>query len=317
MMKKLFPILFALALLLTAACAEDSALPVFLWEHDGVNHWQLDAAGVPVNQGAHTLREEDLRCTVCDAEVLDWGDGAIDVTDYDTYGNALRYTSFENGEKTYESIHAFTYDEAGVVLVDREYIDGVFYCETLYTVSAEGEQLPVTQTAWNEDGSTSVNEYDDHGNCVRAVVYAEDGSVTFETLSEFALNDDGWYYECKTTSRFASGETFYTESNQYGDHIRVLNTDADGIVWADTVYEYEYKDFSRVWKKQYSFGVLVWEEHLNEEGVCIRETEYPEDGGSVVYLYDENGNPTTVTTYAADGSVISVEEAETDAEEAF
>ena len=124
MMKKLFPILFALALLLTAACAEDSALPVFLWEHDGLNHWQLDAAGVPVNQGAHTLREEDLRCTVCDAEVLDWGDGAIDVTDYDAYGNTLRYTSFENGEKTYESIHAFTYDEAGVVLVDREYIDG-------------------------------------------------------------------------------------------------------------------------------------------------------------------------------------------------
>ena len=30
-MNKLFLILFTLALLLTAACAEDSALPVFLW----------------------------------------------------------------------------------------------------------------------------------------------------------------------------------------------------------------------------------------------------------------------------------------------
>lgn len=301
-MRKFLPLILSLLLLTVAACAEESP---FFWERDGVTHWQLDASGAIINQGEHTISNENLRCTVCGCEILDWGDGSIDVTDYDEYGNLLRYTSFADGEKTYESIHVLTYGEDGVVLSDKEYLNGTLYGETIYTISAEGEQLPVTVTVWNDDGTTSVNEYDEHGNCICSVIYAEDGAVIHETLSEFALDDNGWYYECKTTSRFDSGETFYTETNQHDDQIRVLNTHADGTAWADEVYEYKYKGSDKVWCKHYSFGKLIMESMYNNEGSCIQETEYLEDGSKIISLYSEQGDITSATSYAADGSVVT------------
>lgn len=303
-MKKLLATLLIALLLPAAAFAEADALPAFAWERNGESHWQLDETGTAIHPEAHTISEETLRCTVCGCELLDWGDGCIDVTDYDEFGNLLRCTSFENNEKTLEIIHLLTYHESGAVLKDLEYIDGVLYGETIYTVTADGEQLPVIQTVWNDDGTTSVNDYDEHGNCIRAAVYAEDGAITFETISEFALNDDGWYYECKTTSRFDSGDTFYSETNQYGDVIRTLNTDANGVVWADHVYEYGYEDYIKLWSRQYTGGTLVWEETFDANGSLVQETEYREDGIRVVCLYDGEGELISETAYAEDGSIL-------------
>ena len=303
-MKKLFYAAFALMLAFSCAFAEE--LPVFEWERDGENHWQLDAAGGIVNQGAHEIGEGDWLCAVCGCELLDWGDGTVDVTDYDEYGNILRYTTYADGEKTYESIHVLTCNEYGLVLKDVEYIDGVLYGESVYTMSEEGEQIPVSQTAWNDDGTTSINEYDAYGNCVRSVIFDAEGAVDTETLSEYALSDSGWYYECKTTTSFASGEVFYEETNQYGDPVCTRNTDSDGTAWADWRYEYEYKDEVKVWSKQYTGEMLIAEEFFNEEGTCVREVEYLEDGSKDVTLYQENGDTESITTYAADGSVITV-----------
>lgn len=304
-MKKLLLMLLSIIQLGSAVCAEETALITFPWERDGTSHWQLDSSGAVTNLGEHTFSSEDLLCTVCGCEVIDWGEGAYDVTDYDAYGNILRYTSFENGEKTWESLHVLICSEDGVVLSDKEYQSGELCSENTYAISEEGEQLPVKSTVWNDDGTTSVNEYDEHGNCVYAAVYAEDGAVLFETVSEFALNDDGWYYECKTTSRFDSGETFYTETNQHGDRVRVLNTYADGAVWADTVYEYEYRGFSKAWSKQYSFGKLTFEETFDADGNLMQEIEYLEDGGRIISQYNSQGDMTSAVTYAADGSPVS------------
>lgn len=314
-MKKSSVLLLALLLLLAAAFAEEIALPTFIWEHDGLTHWQLDTDGAVINQGAHNTADSWL-CSICGADILDWGDGTYDVSDYDEYGNLVRSSCYdENGLLTYQSIHVLTCNEDGVILKDVEYINGVLYGESLYTVTEDGMQLPVSSTVWNDDGTTSVNQYDKHGNCVYAAIYEADGSVFFETISEFALSDDGWYYECTTTSRYATGETFYDETNQYGDKLRSLNTHADGTVWGDWTYEYEYRNHTKVWKKQYAAGVLIFEEFFDDDGNCIQEVEYLEDGGWIIYDYNDHGDVASVATYAADGSLVSTETREYEYEE--
>lgn len=59
-----------------------------------------------------------------------------------------------------ESIHAYEHDESGVVLVDYEFIGGVFCCKYIYTANEYGEQIPVSATACNDDGTFTVAEYD-------------------------------------------------------------------------------------------------------------------------------------------------------------
>ena len=302
-MKKLL-LLLSVLLLCATACAED--FPTFAWERDGLHHWQLDAAGAVINQGAHETGNGWI-CAVCAAEIIDWGDGSYDVTDYDAYGNTIRHSSFEvDGQLYYESIHVLTYNEDGVVLLDQEYVGGKLFCNAVYTVNAAGEQIPVSLNVWYEDGTSAANTYDEYGNCTCAVTYDENGALDVETIREFALTDDGYFYECKYTTRFASGETFSDEINQYGDTIHSYNTEADGTPWSDCVYEHEYRDGEKLWTKQYEFGVLTFEQRYNEDGICVEETEYLEDGCTLVHLYDDWGDSISATTYAADGSVVTV-----------
>ena len=308
-MKKMLIVVLSVLLLMAFACAEDVVLPTFAWEHDGLNHWQLDASGAVVNLGAHDTGNGWL-CIVCGSEILDWGDGCYDVTDYDAYGNVVRYSSYDaEGNLTGEIINVLTLNEDGLPLKVLEYFNGVLCGEYIYTVNEAGDWLPVSYTAWNDDGTTSVNQYDEHGNCVYAAVYEANGALIHETISEYAPIEDEWFglwfYECKTTSRFASGETFYDEHNEYGDPVCSRNTYADGTVWSDTTYEYEYQDGTKVWSRQYSFGVLTLEEHFDDDGNLVKETEYLESGSTVVSLYNENGDLTATTSYAADGSVIT------------
>lgn len=291
--------------------AEAPELPSFAWERNGVQHWRLNKSGDITDVGAHIFAD-DMICTVCGSEILDWGDGCFDVTDYDEYGNTLRYTCFDaDAAITYESIHVYEYSEDGVALLDQEFIDGVFYGETVYTVNADGEQIPVTMTAYNDDGTTSVNYYDEHGNCVRAAIFEADGTLITETISEYAQTEDEWfgvwYYECKTTTRFADGAFFYHETNEHNDRTRTLNTHADGTVWADTVYEYKYDNSSKVWCRMYSFGVLTRETFFNEDGDTVKEIEHLEDGSTETWLYNENGDTLSVTCTRPDGSIAWVE----------
>lgn len=303
--KRIFVLPLILMLLAASCLADEANLPVFEWERDGVNHWQLDASGAVINQGAHDSNDGEWICSVCGSEVIDWGDGSCSVTNYDAYGNTLRYSSYENGELTYDSVHALVCNEEGIVTKDEEYVNGVLYGRSFYVVDAEGMQLPAGSTFWNDDGTTSVNEYDMFGNCVRAVVYEADGSISVEIKSDFEMGDDGWFFECSTETVFASGDRFYNEMNMYGDTVRSIYSTAD-VVWKDSRYEYKYADGMKLWCGQYESGGLVFESFYDEdEGLVVKEIEYLEDGGTVVCLYNEQTDMISATTYAADGTVVT------------
>lgn len=289
-MRKIIALLVVL-LLAVPAMAEEG-LPVFEWQRDLVNHWKVDKAGEMQAFGTHVL-DDELVCSVCGSQVSAWDDGSGDVYDYDAMGNLLRYTGFdETGAKTTESTHALTCNEDGVLLLDLEYVDGVFYGEYVYRADEDGWPVPVRQTCYDADGSVSVNEYDEAGNLVRASVCDAEGALIVEILSEYEMDASGWYYEAKSLTRFTSGESFYSERNSYGDETRSLNKNADGVVWSDTVCEYEYVDGVLRWKKQYSFGVLSLEAEYDDQGNLVKETEYPGDGSYIVYSYDEDGECT-------------------------
>ena len=308
-MKKLLVLLLPVLLVFALAIAEESVMPAFPWQRDAQNHWQDS----PADAQPHTL-DDFMICSVCGCEVFTWDDGSADLYDYDEYGTPTRYTCIDaDGVITLEIVHALTY-ENGMLALDREFYNGVFLCETVYAPNGAGDHLPVKQTTWNDDGTTSINEYDEHGNCVHAYILDADGTVSFETISEFAPREDGWYTEVKTTSRFADGTCFQSEYNLFGDPIRTVNTEADGTVWSDIVYEYEYDGIYKVWSKQYSFGRLAMESWYRD-GQLITETEYPEEGGKYIYEYNDNGDITLITSYAADGTLLSIESFEYDEDE--
>lgn len=296
-------VLISVLLVCSMAAAEERIPPVFAWERDLHTHWQLDAAKQPIHTAEHTL-DDMMVCTVCGSEIWDFGDGSGDVNNYDEQGNLLRYTSFAaDGTIISEISHHLTYDENGVLVLDLEFVDGVFLTEYVYQADADGNAIPVTQTAYFDDGTVSVNEYDEYGNCVRSASYEADGSLSAETLTEYAMGDDGWYHEYRIMTRFADGATFFKERNQYGDATRTINTEADGTVWLDHVYEYEYADGVKLWSKTYSNGVLVAENFYDAEGCNTKDIEYLEDGSCIVYTYDENGD-TTETVYDAAGNPV-------------
>ena len=305
-MKKCFVLLLLMSILLTCgvAMAEEPVAPVFEWERDLYTHWQLDENGQPINSGEHTKNEDTMLCAVCGSEVWDYGDGYGSVTNYDEKGNMLQYTDFEpDGVIPNDIRHILTYDENGVLVLDLEFINGVFFGEYVYTANAEGNAIPVTQTAYFDDGTVSTNWYDEHGNCVRSASFDADGSLAFETLSEYAQSENGWFYECKTISRFAEGDTFYEERNQYGDRTYAVNTFADGTVWLDQTYEHEYKNGVLVWSKTYVDGTLIAESFYDEEGCNVKDVEYLEDGSCIVYTYDNDGE-TIKSIYDANGNLV-------------
>lgn len=291
---------------LAEASVADNALPVFLWERSGAEHWKQSASGEKTDVGAHTF--DGANCTVCGSEVWRFDDGSADVSDYNDHGDLTRYTSFDgSGKVIIEICYAYEYDAEGRMLLSREFTGDVLTGEVTYTVNDSGETIPVSQVAYYDDDTWAINEYDEHGNLIHTATYETDGTISFEEFSEYALSTEGYYYESSKTSLFADGASFYHEYNEYSDPIRTLNMEADGTVWEDAAYEYQYENGMMLWKKQYSSGVLTQEFFYNEEGLATRETEFFDDGAKMTTEYNAFSDPVIITFYTADGSVEMVQ----------
>ena len=204
MMKNSLLMLFCLLLALPFACmAEESAepaMPVFEWERNPAGHWRMLENGERADLDIHKF-DDSLCCTVCGAEVWVYDDLSGEVYNYDAFGNMIRQTSYaSDGTITYDSVRALTYDENGNLTHALEFIDGVLFGESTFAISPDGEIIPVTEHAWYDDGTWALNEYDEYGNCIRAVSCAADDSILSEIISEYKRGDWGWFYESKRTT---------------------------------------------------------------------------------------------------------------------
>lgn len=311
MMKKFLLMMLCLLLALPFVCAaEDAAptatpvpiLPTFEWERNPGGHWRMLENGERADLGGHQFGD-DLLCTICGAEVWVYDDLSGEVYDYDAYGNLVRQTSYaSDGAITYESVQALTYDEDGHLIHALEFIDGVLFGESTFTLSPEGEVVPVSQYAWYDDGTWALNEFDEYGNCIRAVAYNADDTIASETLSEYKQGSWGWFYESKSVT-YMGDSTFLAEYNEYGDKTRSYMADA-GVAWSDHVYEYGYKDGTKLWRKDYDQGKLRYESIFDPETeMLVKETEYYDDGTCTVSEFNRIGDPEKITFLTAEGTV--------------
>ena len=282
------------------------------WDWNGTEHWHLCECGEKLDTAAHAL-DDLILCTDCGVELWDMGDGCVDGISYDENGDLLRMASFNaDGEMISELRWERTYDANNRLLKTNCYVDGFLQDEEEYAVSDNGEVYMLCCTSHDEDGSYGVHEYDENGNLVAYKYYEADGTMSYESYSEYALTEDGEFYEAKSTSISSDGEKYVYEYNAYGDSTYTAYYTADGTLDYEFVCEYDYdENGDPLWEKQYLDGVLIYEVTAyavvsDEEGYCrytAQTIEYNEDGSKLVCDYGDNTDVAMETLYNADGSV--------------
>lgn len=301
-MKRIAAGMVLLAALLMGMAVLAEEMPVFPWERDLKYHWQLDDRGAARNRGAHKL-DAMKRCTVCGSYVLRWSKGGGQVYECDAVGNLLRRTEYdESGAVATESIHVLSCAADGTALWDVEYVDGVLRSETVSVSGPRGMPLTVRRTTWESDGTAAAIYYDERGCEVYSAVFSSDGSVEEDTVTRYAPDGEGGFYEAEAITCFSDGVTRRVERSPVGDIVRFTRMAEDGTLLDDIVSEYGYENGRLIWVKSYSFGRLA-ELMEYEEGHLVRTTEYAQDGGWTISTWVGPGQWVTLT-WDANGNLM-------------
>lgn len=315
MKKKYFTILLAsfVATVSLTACAEKHE-KLGEWEVDVNEHWKgCSLCDEKFDEAEHTFNEEGA-CTVCGSEVYDFGDFKM-LYLYTEKGDFLKSAEYDlDGNVITETDYKYEYGFNGNITRVQIYTDDVLIEEDLYK-SVDGEDVLHECIYYNEDGTKFTNEYDDFGNIVKVLSYTADGEIDVDSTSEYSLDEYGEWYESKNVSIYSSGIKTESEYDRFGENITNIVYNAEGEIESSLAWDTEYnEDGDIISQKQYSDGVLISEsvykklELEDGEGyVNFPETvtEYGEDGGRTVTVYDENDEVVSLTVYDADGNVIS------------
>lgn len=216
--------------------------------------------------------------------------------EYDSKGNKIKATSYNaNGDIRYSS----EYDKNGNETRLKYHGDGAVNCSYEWEYDDKGSKTKMT--VYDADypvSSTCEYEYDAKGNLVKSIdtlyTYLEDASYTKITYTEYEYDKQG---------NMVKTITYQEESDKT-------------LVW-ENQYEYDYNE-NIVKNERYYYGVLdlIQEIEYNDDDMKIREksSKYDENGSAVISIceteYDENGNRIKMTTYDADGTILSTEEYE-------
>ena len=146
MLKKYFAVLIALIMVFTAfaGCSkeesEETEVPFgpVKWDRDINEHWITDEDGEKLNLGEHELDEIGI-CAVCKSEIIDFGDGFIEIYNYDEQGNLSRLSSYTSDNQCIDDCeNIFEYDENGNVVHLEVYQNGFLCGESEFSYSSEG-----------------------------------------------------------------------------------------------------------------------------------------------------------------------------------
>lgn len=302
----------AITMLLTGCAGSHTHQTSGTWEADLKEHWQsCSDCGKKLDKGAHTLDEFE-RCAICGAEVVDWGDSQS-LYQYTERGELLRISDYDASGKTVtETVFTYEYDTDGNLLHSSTLVDGVLVDAYTYTV-VNGESIVSEYIDYLEDGSRSVNDYDENGNGVRSVFYNSEGEVDLRTESEYALSSNGEWYEAVCTTTEADGSSFVMEFSEHGDQTGSTRYDAEGNLVYREAWAYTYDEDGN-WQTMRSYynDLLVSETIFatviaEDSSMTYPETvtEYEEGGAKTVTVYDENGETVRQTRYDASGKAVS------------
>lgn len=323
-MKKM-SILLALVLMLGVAAAEHVHSPSGLVDMDLNERWDVCECGEALNITQHVWTTDtwgDKLCSVCGAQQYLWDDGTLELCGMDEQGSIVRQISWNaEGELTMNLATTYQYDEAGHVTSAWYYEDGVLFSESEFALDAEGYEYEVRAIEYEEDGSMSVSEYNEHGDQTLAAYYyagelesslrfeytydAEGNITRMRTFSEDALIEEADYlifekddvainYPAKLTVWYEDDTrvTYITDEN--GDTLSETTWDAAGNQISAYTYESEYDEegtLIRVSTCENGVLILVEEYAVDAEGwnYLAVETAYNADGTTTVTRYNENG----------------------------
>lgn len=165
-MKRLFSFVLAVAMAASlTACAEKHTHSAEGWELNAREHWQICECGEAINTAAHSL-DENSKCSVCGAEIWDFGD-FVDVHTYTQYGDSLRITSYDADG----SVASETWSE--------------------YGFTADGESYETKNTMIDADGIKYIGEYNEQRDMTAWFCYDADGNLVTEERYEFEYDTEG------------------------------------------------------------------------------------------------------------------------------
>ena len=265
-MKKFLSLLAAGALMVSlfTACTKTHVhQAVGGWECDAKEHWMLCEDGEKMNAQAHALDDLSV-CTVCGAEIIDWGDGSYDVCVIDQYGEFTRWASYDSeGNLTSDSRNEITYDENGNKTFMKSYTDGVHSADVYYAMGKNGV-YEAKYIDYDEDGSYFTNEYNEDSELILACTYDASGKEIYRDTYEYAEDEDG---KRETVKEYENGRLVFE-------------------ILSYAVYSEE------GYTERYPAKTVDY----NEDGSKI-VTEYEADGSKITFEYDANGNLVKETSY--------------------
>lgn len=308
MKKQIISIFAVCAMLALAMSGCGHAHQTDAWDADLNEHWKLCTdCGEIAESGEHTLDEANF-CTVCGAEIADWGDSKSLYLSNEA-GDLLKMVDYDaDGTVTAELLYRYEYDSDGNLLYSTTTSNGVLTDENTYT-TIDGERMVTQSIYYMDDGSKVINDYDEYGNVIRMISYDVEGNVDYQTESEYALSADGVWYEALCTSTEQDGTFSVGTFAETGDQIGLIRYRADGSITDSFVWEYTYdEDGNRATQKYYCNDFLMEETIYatvtsDDSSTTYPETvtDYAEDGSWTVTVFDENSGIVSQTFFAPDG----------------
>lgn len=276
---------------------------------DKDNHWQLCECGKILNKEAHKMQEET--CRVCSAEIYtDEYDGITYLSMYNEYGDTILCQVYDaEGNLTLTETYAHAYNDQGIRISEKYYIDGNLSCETTWDV-------------WGNMLSTI--EYDESGDVINSLVYEltcdsqgnvltekhiTNGVLTYEAT--FGYKDDGTYWVVSDIYYLEDGSKEESHYNEYGDTTSKVTYDAQGNVVDTYTFEYRYTNGVKIHERCTMNGKLQYIDEyttISEDGwdctYLSQRSEYAEDGSYSVTTYDDEYNVLSYYCYDASGNLL-------------
>ena len=191
-------------------------------------------------------------------------DGSKSVYEYDENENLI-YDAYFSADGEEEYAYHYDYADDGGLVYEEEYWFGRLAAERSYFVDEDGVWNPRTDITYDEDGSFTSCEYNEHGDMTVEIyadstgnvevdrrfenVYDADGNKTltktyeFGTLVEevefrFGSDDESWWsMSGKTTRYHADGTRTVEDMDPEGNWSYEITYAEDGTVLNETRYE--------------------------------------------------------------------------------
>lgn len=156
-------------------------------------------------------------------------DGTRHSSEYDENWNTLHSASYA-ADGSVEYAYEYEYSADGSWMGEKSYQGDMLISEQEYLLDAEGSQTTIRHIFYNEDGSSTLCEYDEYGNETLEITYDAAGNVTHELRYEYEYDENGNQISGKG---YENGRLFEQAQTIIGsdgetESVFMISYDADG-----------------------------------------------------------------------------------------